>query len=244
MTELRKARTSRYTMDARLSAALLAAGPALALGISVLPLLPGVQKLWGLLSVGLTTYAALIARNEGLRTQPDLWAEWGGAPTARRLRYREGTSISEVSRRHRDFEKALGSGLRLPSIDDEAADPAGADSEYQHAVRRLISQIRNDPAYPLVHVENRNYGFARNLLGLKQLGRRCAVGVLAISIICALAVGFADEWSNALSLVLPGAASAVALILWRHVDSSFVRPSADAYADRIVEAAQHKADNP
>lgn len=242
-TETTGPRVSLYTLNARLAPALLAASPALALGISALPLLPGAQKLWGLLAVGLTTYAALVARKAGSRIQPGLWSSWGGAPTARRLRYREGVSPAEVSRRHRDFERALGGTFTLPSTDEEAADPTAADSEYQQAVRRFISKVRNDPAYPLMHVENRNYGFARNLLGLKPLGLGCAGGVLAISLLGAVAVGLVGEWGAALPLAFPAIVSVIALILWRQVDADFVRPSADAYADRVIEAAQSAAEN-
>jgi hypothetical protein len=240
-TETPQPRISLYTLHARLAPALLAASPAFALGIFALPLLPGAQKLWGLLSVGLTSYAALVARKAGNRVQPDLWTRWGGAPTARRLRYREGVSAAEISRRHRDFERALGDSLTLPTAEEETADPTAADSEYQQAVRRFISKVRNDPVYPLIQVENRNYGFARNLLGLKPLGLSCAIAVLAISTLAAVVVGLTDGWSSDLPLAFPCVVSALALILWRQVDADFVRPSADAYADRVVDAAQDKA---
>lgn len=241
MSESSSKRLSRYTLQARIAPALLAASPALALGLSVLPLVEGAERLWSLLALGLTTYSALVARKGGNRVQPTLWATWGGAPTARRLRYREGVSHAAVSRRHRDIERALGDSFSLPTAAEEAADPYASDAEYQQSVRRFISTVREDPAYPLVHVENRNYGFARNLYGLKPLALTCAVGVLATSVMGALAIGIADRWANSAPLVLPGLVSIVALMLWKQVDAEYVRPSAEAYADRLLEAAQHRA---
>jgi hypothetical protein len=242
MIDLPRPKLNRYTFNARITAALLAASPVLALGIASIPLLSGAQKLWALVSVGLTTYAALLARKAGNRVQLDLWNGWDGAPTARRLRFREGVSPVEIERRHRDFEIALGDSVRLPTAEEEANNPGLADSEYQQAARRFISKIRSDPAYPLVHAENRHYGFARNLYGLKPAGTWCAIAVLVTSMAAGITLNLAKDFSAAQPLILPVAVSTLALVLWRNVDPDFVRPSADAYADRVLEAAQHVAD--
>jgi hypothetical protein len=230
-----------YTVRARVAPALLTAAPALALGVAVLPLLPGAHKLWSLLAVGLSTYAASTARKAGNRVQPELFRLWGGTPTTKRLRYRDNASSSEVSRRHKDVERVLGGGLRLPMEKDERSDPEAADAEYSAAARRIIHRVRNDPAQRLLNIENRNYGFARNLYGLKPIGLWCAGGAFSVSAVLGTAMGFSRSWSAASFLLLPALASVVAVVLWRQVDADFVRPQADAYADRFIEAVEQLA---
>ncbi len=237
-TDSSRQRVDAYTVRARVAPALLAIAPALALGIAALPLLPGAQKLWSLLAVGLTTYAALTARKAGNRVQPELWDSWGGTPTTSRLRYRDSPSSAEVTRRHQDVERALGGGLSLPTQATEQGDPETADAEYAAAARRLINRVRNDPAHHLLNVENRNYGFARNLYGLKPLGIWCAISAVAVCVLCGVLIGSFDSWPSASPLLFPALVSLTAMALWREVDPDWVKPQADAYADRVIEAAE------
>jgi hypothetical protein len=225
-----------YTIATRIAPGLLAAAPALALGLAALPLLPGISKLWTLIAAAFTTFAGLTARRAGNRIQPVLWKAWGGAPTVERLRYNSQTSAAEVSRRHRQIERVLGDGLKLPTPAQESSDPAEADAAYFAAARRVIALVRDNPGNALMTSENRNYGFARNLLGLKPLGLWCSGIVLGVSIAVGIAIGLAASWNSALPLLPPTLVSIVAMVLWLQVDADFVKPSADAYADRLIDA--------
>ena len=229
-----------YSVRARLAPAALTAAPALALGIAGLPLLPGAQKLWTLVAVGFVTLASLIARRAGNHVEPDLFDAWGGKPTSARLRYRGAGSTQEVERRHEQVARVLG-GWPLPNESDEAANPDQADAEYDAAMKRVIARLRNQPSLRLLNVENRNYGFARNLYGLKRVGQGLALIVIVISVLIGLAVVARQTWTSAIPLVLPVAASLIALAFWRQVDSDFVRPSATAYADRVIDGLEDLA---
>ena len=224
-----------YSMRARVAPAVLAASPAISLGIAGLPLLVGTNKLWSVIAFAFTTFAALAARKAGNRVQDSLYEAWGGMPTTSRLRFRDNGSAAEILRRHAYVERVLGGGLRLPTQVDEQADPASADHEYAAAMKRVIGKVRKHAVQPLLPVENRNYGYSRNLLGLKPLGVATALATLVISFAVAVAVSAPRDASDALPLAVPIVVSAVALILWRQVDASFVRPSADAYADRVID---------
>lgn len=227
-----------YALRARVAPATLAAAPALSLGVTALPLLPGAQKLWALVAVGVTTYAALVARRAGNRVQPMLWDAWGGVPTTVRLRFLTAGSTLEVSRRHANVERVLGGGLVLPDAQTEALDPAAADAEYEAAMKRLIARLRNQPEHRLLNIENKNFGYARNLLGLRPLGRCCALATLLLTLGSTAALSWRSGWEAALPLALPLVVSVVALMLWRLVDPDFVRPAAEAYADRVVDALE------
>ena len=127
-----------YTRRTRVATAALATSPVLALGLVLLPSLPGAQKLWSVLALGVTSYAANVARRRGNRVQQPLWDEWGGAPTTSRLRFRDSETLSEILRRHADVEAAV-PGVRLPTQEEEQADAAAADREYRAAVGRAIN---------------------------------------------------------------------------------------------------------
>jgi hypothetical protein len=170
--------------------------------------------------------------------QPGLWAAWGGTPTTDRLRYRSHPDHAEVARRHREVERVLGAGLTLPSAAHEAADPAAADAAYTSAVQRLIALTRNQPQHRLLNVENRHYGFARNLYGLKPFGQWCATIVAAGTVLSGAGMAVGDGWQSTTPLLLPASVSTIALFAWRQVTPDFVRPSADAYADRLIETLE------
>jgi hypothetical protein len=224
-----------YTVTARIAPALLATAPAICLGLAALPLMPGVSKLWSLLGAAVTTFAALAARRAGNRVQPQLWERWGGAPTVRRLRYRDNPAASEITRRHREAERVLGGGLVLPSEADELSNPASADADYGAAMARLVDRVRGDSDFALLNTENRNYGFARNLYGLKRFGLICCAVILAVSIGVGVVLGRSQSWSIAAPLLAPALIAVIAGVLWRQVDPEFVHPSAEAYADRLIE---------
>lgn len=166
-----------------------------------------------------------------------LYEQWAGTPTTVRLRYNGTTSAAEIDRRHREVERVLGDGTSLPDRASELADPVEADREYEATMARVIAKIRNSDGHPLVVIESSNYGYARNLYGLKRLGLVIAAGTFAFSIGMGAAVSWQAEAAEARPLVLPVIASLIALLLWPRVTPTFVRPNADAYADRVIEAA-------
>lgn len=225
-----------YSVRARIAPAVLTAAPLIALGIAALPLLPGAQKLWSLVAVGLTSYAALAARAAGNRIQSSLYQAWGGTPTTSRLRFRDNGSAAEVERRHADVERVLGLVSPLPSADDEQVDADAADREYDAAIKRLLGSVRKHETHRLLQMENWNYGFSRNLLGLKPLGLKIAWLTIALCVGAAVEMTIIEHPRESIPLSLPAVVALVALGLWRQVDMDFPRPSADAYADRLIEA--------
>jgi hypothetical protein len=224
-----------YSFRARVAPALLASAPALSLGVTCLAFVPGVQKLWFLLALALTSYAALAARRAGLIAQEQLFAHWGGAPTTSRLRYRDSRNAEEVSRRHREVERILGGGLCLPDQSQEQADPLTADAAYDAAMKRVVGKLRDHPRARLQREENRNYGYARNLFGLKRHAIVCAAVVLVLCLGASALMGWFADWRDAVPLTLPVVVSIIALPAWARLDADFVKPSADAYADRVVD---------
>jgi hypothetical protein len=88
-------------------------------------------------------------------------------------------------------------GLILPTAAEEAADLARADNAYRSAVEWLKERCRGK-AYPLVEKENAEYGFRRNMRGLRALGA-------AASLVAFLASGFGIWRATGLTVADVGA---------------------------------------
>src|SRR5947208_9959356 len=94
--------------------------------------------------------------------------------------------------------------VKLPTSEEEAADPEGADQRYEACVRFLRNATRDRSTFPLVFAENVNYGFRRNLWGMRSAGIACsAVSALGAAYLTALALVAQDSlWVPGLIVVL------------------------------------------
>jgi nucleoside phosphorylase len=155
-----------YSIQARLTPLLISALPLLILGSVALPQLAVSERVVVLgLMVALCPLFDQLARIRGRRSQSRTFEAWGGRPTTQILRWRGSESLVIQTRRHEAIERVT--GTRLPTAAEEEADPDTADQAYEAAVRMLrtlTAEIR------LVQAENRNYGFRRNLYGLRPWG--------------------------------------------------------------------------
>ena len=143
-------------------------------------------------------------------------------------------------RRHADV--AAATNIDLPSEQQEAEDPAGADTTYEAAVHLLREKTRNETDHPLVKAEVTNYGYRRNLYACRPYGITLAAIVLIVEVTLAVL-----GWQNKVDVPVPLmlAAAGVTLIwlgAWVAVVSpAFVRRDADRYADALLIAASNIA---
>lgn len=221
-----------YSLQARLVPVLVAALPLVLLGVIALPGLAGIQRVLVLaLVAALLPLFDQIGRARGRRCEPALFAAWGGPPTTQLLRWRGPASPAVVSRRHQAVERAT--GIELPAADDESSDPAGADEAYAEAVRTLRTLTGGTRE---VQVENRHYGFRRNMLGLRWWGCLAAAVSLAAAGTWA---GLAAPSAGLLSaLGVVAIADLSLLALWLAVATKpWVQEAASAYAERLIGQA-------
>jgi hypothetical protein len=142
-----------------------------------------------------------------------------------------------LARRHRKLETLMGESL--PTEQEEQADRTAADQAYEAAVRFLIQRTRSRETFPLVFTENRNYGFRRNMLGLRPWGRRISAATAAVALGALIGVLFG--WINLAAIPLVGVllTSVTLLIIWsRTVTPEWVRRAAEAYAERLLESIE------
>ena len=226
-----------YDRQARLYPAAAVAAPATLLALTLLSL----PKWWsGLIGFavtgGLHLIVVQIVRDLGTGQQTKLFGLWGGTPTTVRMRWASATNRTLHQRRHDDV--AAGTGVALPTAEQEVADPAAADEAYETAATVLREKTRNADEHGMVKTEVTHYGFRRNLYGCRPFG-------IAVAAVCALAevVLALLGWRNVVDANVPlMLAVAVISVTWFAgwilvVTPTFVRRSADRYADSLISAS-------
>ena len=225
----------RYDLKARLYPGLLVTLPMFAVAFSIFPKLQHPKAL----GIGLVLESALlywlmrIARDQGKRAEARLFREWGGRPTSRLLRWSD-SDIDPLTkaRYHRFLTKLI--GVTLPDQTSEARDPSTAEQCYDSAVRALIEK-RRTKTYSLIFAENCNYGFARNLYGLRW------AGVASNLITGALLLGacWRREWQ--MSELMWGTATLAVfctILLVVFASKASVRRAAIAYAQALLRSCE------
>jgi hypothetical protein len=227
-----------YSRRARVAPVFLVTLPALLLGLALVPTLPAWHKLWPLLAGGgLLALVDQHGRDAGRRRQPGLWASWGGPPTTAMLRHAGTPNPVLLARRHRKLETLM--GAPLPTAQEEQADPAAADHVYATAVAILIQRTRSGETFPLIFTENRNYGFRRNMLGLRPLGIWISAAAAVVAFVALIAALAGRINASEVSLLAALAAAVLLLMVWiRTVTPDWVKRAADAYAERLLEATE------
>jgi hypothetical protein len=221
-----------YVRRARLQPALLVALP---IALAVLAYFPtgvvGWGILWSLLVwCGGTALLAQIARDPGKRKEPELLARWGGKPTTRLLRHRDASNKALLARRHAKLA-ALISGQVMPTVEEESSSPTRADDIYDSCTAFLRAKTEDRKSFPLVFEENCNYGFRRNLWGMKPLGIFTAVAG-SLTILSGVILRLVPLQPLP---ILCGTLDILFVVIWvGWITPSWVRIAADSYAERLL----------
>ncbi len=229
-----------YTWRARIIPVFVVIFP-LALTVSLwAPGLALIGRLAGMFLVpfGVAMLMSQIGRDLGKRREPGLWGKWGGAPTTQLLRHRNDKVNPVIRERYHKRLAALQPDIRLPTAEEEAGDAARADHTYEACVRDLITRARDRKQFPLLFGENVNYGFRRNLWGMKPFGALFSLAGLA-----ACALYFWLYWESfrlfSAEAAAGGAINLALLLFWLFwVTPSWVRIAGDAYAERLLETCE------
>ena len=241
-----------YTFRARIQPALVVVLP---LGFVMFALLPGhpffVTAFFGLLgAAGGTAVVAQIGRERGRKKEPNLWKSWDGPPTTRLLRHRRLPGDPTVKCGLREqVEEWI--GHPLPTQQEEEACPEWADTKYAETVTSLREATRDTSKFPLVFAENANYGFRRNLWGLRPIGAASAVLLVFFSwtllLLTVWGRPWPDPWWNVFAnpdsvavirIAVAAANTALAGFWLFWVKPAWVKDVADVYALRLMESVQ------
>jgi len=228
-----------YTFRARIAPALLVILP-FVLGLTAwLPLEAPLQTI--LLGFGgmiaLTALAAQLGRDRGRKLQPELFRRWGGAPSDLMLSFRHSSLDQETIRRYHEQLRWALPGLRIPGTrEEEDASPEVAMQVYATCTRFLMERTRMDP---LVNEENANFGYRRNLFGLKPFGISTSILGFGLSLARTWQLGLATPSAPVPSVVY-GVLSLLLLLVWVYwITESWVRAAGHAYSLRLLAACEN-----
>lgn len=219
-------RVDEYDLRARLFPGLIVTLPLLVGAFALWPALrkPTGLGLGGAVEAALLFWIMRIARDRGKRIEANLFSKWGGRPTTVLLRWGNGEIDSVTKLRYHQMLGKLIS-TPFPTADSERHDPGSADTIYESAVRCLLEK-RRSKTYRLIFEENCNYGFTRNLYGLKPTGILVYVSV-------AFALGTSAVKNHGTMTELQWALVTIDLIclaFLMHVTEASVKRAAYAYA--------------
>jgi hypothetical protein len=233
--------TDSYERKARLYPALLLIAPVVATGAAILAAqTSAIQTLAGVgVACGGAFLLTQLARDAGKKGENALFEKWGGVPSVAIFRHRDGTLDAITKARYHARLAACVQGTKAPSADDEGADQGAADSVYTAWSSYLRAATRDTKKYSLLFKENVNYGFRRNVWGLRSAG---IVASLLCSVIAAARLyrlpGLPLSVENA-GMTGALAMSLVFFALWTfRFTSEWVRVPAWEYAKRLAEAAE------
>jgi hypothetical protein len=245
-----------YNRQARLYPALIALGPAVWTVLAWFPdLVTGdIGKALVALFVAMGIFYALgvMARSFGKAVEKRLLAEWGGWPTTIWLRHREEHLDPETRGRYHRYLMRVVPDLLLPTATEEARDLVHADRCYASAVKWLQEQCRGKD-WPLVEKENAEYGFRRNLRGLKPVALLIALLALIVSAGAPLLPVPTDPhdclehalrtWQSTSFPVLGAMVlDAIALIVWTFwITDRWVREAGDQFARVLLAGCDRLA---
>jgi hypothetical protein len=140
----------------------------------------------------LTALFSQIGRDLGKRKEPGLFARWKGMPTDRILLSAETFLDPTTLDRYKTKLLSLLPNLALPTPAYELQDRDGSIQIYRSCTNFLRERTRDQNSFPLVYAENVNYGFRRNLWGMKPAGIAVALislcGLMAVLFFPAIAI--------------------------------------------------------
>lgn len=227
---------SAYPLRARLQPALLAMLPLLTLLVLAPDSWTPLKTVFVVAVIaGVTLLLTQIARDAGRRIEQDLYRQWGGLPSVAMLRHRDHRVTPTTKQRyHAQLTTAL--GKPMPSEADEANDPAAADRVYLSASDWLRARSLG-AGFEALFEENIDYGFRRNLLGLKPW----AIGAASVAGGVIL-LAHLQHWpmpvpAIAAPYIVPAIAFLVVFVVLMLliVRRTWVKRAADNYAQRLLQ---------
>lgn len=232
MIELAKI-TDKYSRVARVYPALLLVAPVFMVVSFVYPEM--YSSAMGIVAVlaglGGVNVLAAISRDAGKRRESEMFEEWGGVPSIAILRHRDSRLGSVIKHVYHEKLSTL-TGVMAPSDSDERANPELADECYEAWSNYLRTNSRDTSKYSLLFTENINYGFRRNVYGLKPWFITSSILGLLILLVSKYDVITTDPISQSFVVFC----TAYLIFFAFFVNASWVKIVADEYAKRLVES--------
>lgn len=181
-----------------------------------------------------------LGRDLGKKKEPKLWKEWGGTPSVQILRHRNDRIDEFTKKRYHTRLFELCPTEVVPTVDLEQNNPDLTDNLYLTWTKFMISNTRDTIKYNLLFKENVNYGFRRNLWGLKPIAISLIVivfSILTVNVFCDYNNTNIESWPKEyfISVFL----LIVLFLFWIGViTKNWIKQVAFAYAERLFELTE------
>jgi hypothetical protein len=230
-----------YTIKARINPIVIFALPGFLLLVIYSVKLDALQPILysAAITSAITFLLSQIGRQQGKKKEKKLWEDWGGTPTIQLLRWRNQVIPSYVKKRYHAALQERVPEAAFPDPAFESQFPVEADEIYAAWSHYLRVETRDTKTWNLIFKENINYGFRRNLWGMKPA---------AIMLLLLLSIGnyfynvFLYESYNLICFTKSfWLANGILVVFWGMwifvITKDFVRVTAFAYAERLLEAS-------
>ena len=178
---------------------------------------------------------AQIGRDQGKKKEKKLFEHWGGKPTNMILRHSNNhLDVHTKKRFHTKLEQVI-PDMKIPTPEEELEDLYAADCIYDSCTKYLISKTRDTNKYHLLFKENINYGFRRNLWGMKAWALTIIVGCLIIHALIATEKFTTFETPNTTDWLLLATLVIISMFWLFTVNKEWIKVTAFAYAERLHE---------
>lgn len=169
----------------------------------------------------------------GKKIERDLWDSWGGPPTTRFLRHCN--NEFNANTRNRIHAKLRSLEFHIPSCEEQGLNSKNADAYYESCIDEIRRRTRDNNRFPLVFKGLTEYGFRRNLLGLKNIGLLLTVVSLMV---CLVSVFVSWDPAKPPFLdVIAGLLNIGLLLIWCFwVTEKTIKLTAERYARFLLEA--------
>lgn len=171
-----------------------------------------------------------LARARGRGAEDILWKSWGGPPTTRWLRPWDQTCSDQQKVKWRGAIKRM-TGLSLPSSVPQGGSRDDMDRQIGDATRQLRYALRGRPEASILATHNEEYGFARNLYGVRWFWV-----VLSLASLASCGVALALGLRPYLGIAVAVAFTIVSILIARELPD-YVRRCADRYAESLFASA-------
>jgi hypothetical protein len=232
--------TSKYERNARLYPALLLISPIIVVVGTSLSRSSGVIETIMPIIIGCGGAFLLVqlARDAGKKKEKELFNSMGGMPSVTIFRHRDNQLDAITKIRYHNKLAALLKDAKAPSMEEEENDPIAADAIYSAWSSFLRANTRDTKTFDLLFQENINYGYRRNVWGLRPIGIS-----LTIAAIFGATVRIYTSYQVSTSFELPVFVAAgyclFILALWVfRFNNKWVTIPAREYAKRLAESVE------
>lgn len=192
-----------------------------------------------IISIIILFFLGKLAREKGKKVQSKLIQKWGSLPATLQLSHLDNTIDIETKKRYHDYLQKNIEGLKLPSRSEEIKNPKSSRNKYESAVKWLIENTRDTKKFPLLYQDNINYGYSRNMLGLKWLGMIISIFSLALNFYLLYSLNYKSIDKVNVNIIISISINSFIIIIWTFfVNEKWVKSTAEAYARTLLSTCE------